>query len=149
MKSYDPADGVSTQIGTLHLNNVLVVSNAKGGPGNVLGMAVNGSGQPAQVSVSTLEAGQSGAAGPQITVPANSTAQLSPATDKALTLPSIDVPPGAAVQLLIRTGGGQAVLDVPVLPASGVYEKLGPGGVPMPQPTPAASTPVAESTGGH
>lgn len=149
MKSYDPADGVSTQIGSLHLNNVLVISNSKGGPGNVVGLAVNGAAAPAQISVSTLEAGQSGGTGAQISVPANGTAQLTPAQDKALALPSVDVPPGAAVQLLIRTGGGQAVLDVPVLPAEGVYAKLGPAGAPKPTAAAPTTAPAPESTAGH
>lgn len=149
--SYDPADGVSGQVGDLQLHNVLVISDAKGGPGNVVGLASNSGAQPLQISVSTLEAGQSGGPGGQVLVPANSAAQLTPSSAKALTVPSIGVPPGANVQLLVRTGAGQTVLDVPVLPGEGFYKTFAPESAPSApakgaQPTATAQPPTATAT---
>lgn len=140
MKTYDPGDGVSAQIGALHVNDLLVISQQQGGPGNVLGLAINGSGQPERISVSTVEAGQQGggSGAAAVDVPANGTAQLTSGSGQALSVPAVQVPPGAMVQLLVRSNTGQTVVDAPVLPAEGYYANYGPaggGGSPTASPT--------------
>lgn len=141
-KQYDPADGVSGTIGDVRLDNVLVISDKNGGPGTVVGMVNNGTSEPAQVSVSTLDAGQQGgAAGAPISVPAGAAVQLTPPAGqgKQTTLSAVPAPPGASVQLLIRSQSGQTVLDVPILPAEGPYKGY------APNPTAAPSQPAQPS----
>lgn len=130
MKTYDPGDGVSAQIGALHVNDLLVIAQQQGGPGNVVGLAINGSGQPERISVSTVQAGQQGggSGAAAVDVPANGTAQLTSGSGQALSVPAVQVPPGAMVQLLVRSNTGQTVVDVPVLPAQGYYANYGPAG---------------------
>lgn len=149
-KQYDPSDGVSGTIGDVRLDNVLVISDAKGAPGNVVGLVNNGTAEPAQVSVSTLDAGQQGGApSAPIAVPAGAAAQLTPppGQGKALTLAAVPAPPGASMQLLVRTQAGQTVLDVPILPAQGPYKGYAPAGATTTPTAPAESgAPTAEPT---
>lgn len=129
MKTYEPGDGVSAQVGSVKVNNLLVVASRQGGPGTVLGRASNTGDQPAQVAVSTVEAGQQGGAGTPVQVPAHGTTELTQAQGStATTLPSVQVPPGSLVQLLVRTEGGQTVVEVPVLAAEGYYQGYGQAG---------------------
>ena len=129
MKTYDPGDGVSAHVGTVSLTNLLVVAGQEGGPGNVLGYASNNSDKPAQVAVSTVEAGQQGGGAAPVQVPARGTQQLTaPQGGAATSLPAVQAKPGAMIQLLVRTDSGQTVVDVPVLAPEGYYEQLGPNG---------------------
>lgn len=129
MKSYDPGDGVSAQVGPLKVNNLMVVAEQQGGPGTVLGVASNSGDQPVQVAVSTVEAGQQGDAGTPVQVPAYGMQELTQAQGStATTLPSVQAPPGTLVQLLVRTQSGQTVVEVPVLAPAGYYQGYGQGG---------------------
>ncbi|NYD99736.1 hypothetical protein BJY21_000921 [Kineosphaera limosa] len=142
MKQYDPADGVSAQLGNLHLNNLIVISDAEGGQGNVVGLAINGTDAPAQVQVSAVNAGQAGAAGAPLEVAAHSSQQLTePEGGRATSIPTVQVPPGAMMQLLVQTNLGQTVVDVPVLPPEGYYVGYGPAGG-------AATSPATPAPGG-
>ncbi len=146
MKSYDPSDGVSTQVGALHLNNLIVISEKQGSPGNLVGLAMNLTQQPAEVSVATVTDSQAGTASAKLQVPAGGTAQFTDGAGKATTLPAVQAPPGAMVQLLVQTNLGQTVVDVPVLPASGYYAKYGPAGAAASAtPTSAPATPAPAS----
>lgn len=150
-KQYDPSDGVSGSIGEVRLDNVLVISDKNGGPGTVVGMVNNGTNEPTQVSVSTLETGQQGGpAGAQVSVAPGQAAQLTPPPGQGqpLTLAAVPAPPGATVQLLIRSQAGQTVLDVPILPAEGPYKDYAPAGstgAASPAPT-QAPAPTATPT---
>lgn len=128
MKTYDPADGVSAQVGPVKVNNLLVIAGQRGGPGTVLGLATNSGDQPEQVAVSTVEAGQQGGAGTPVQVPARGVQELTQAQGStATTLPAVQAPPGTLVQLLVRTSSGQTVVEVPVLAAEGYYQDFAPG----------------------
>ena len=128
MKTYDPGEGVSAQVGTLKVNNLVVVTERQGGPGTVLGMASNTGNEPVQVAVSTVEAGQQGGSGSTIKVPAHGTQALTEAQGKvATTVPAVKQAPGTMVQLLVRTDAGQTVVDVPVMAQQGDYAGFGSG----------------------
>lgn len=54
---YDPGDGVSAHVGGLLMRDLLVVSEGRGAPGAVLGVAVNPSNEPIEVTVAIVDAG--------------------------------------------------------------------------------------------
>lgn len=148
MKQYDPADGVSATLGNLRVNNLIVIADQKGGPGKVLGLAINGTDQPAQVAVSAVDAAQGGPAAAQLQVPAHSSQQLTePDGGRATSIPTVQVPPGAMMQLLVQTNMGQTVVDVPVLPPQGYYQGFaGSGGSATPSAPASPAQPTASPT---
>lgn len=54
---YDPGDGVSADLGSVVMRDLLVVSEGRGTPGAIVGMAVNRGTEPVEVTVSVLDAG--------------------------------------------------------------------------------------------
>ena len=122
---YEPADGTSVQVGALQVNNVVVVSQGNGAPGNVTGLAINNTGSPLQVTVGLANGGQAG--GPGVTVPAGGTAPLSAPGGQAITVP-VQEPAGSHVPLIISSGEGQTAVNAPVLAPEGYYAEYAPGG---------------------
>ncbi len=120
---YQPADGVKLSLDGLELRNLAVVAAEKGGPGTVIGQAVN-SGTSA-VDVTFGVEGASATA--KAAVPANSGDTLSDSTS-SVTIDGMPAGPGEVVQLQVTTAeAGQNLVTVPVLAASGYYEGLATG----------------------
>jgi hypothetical protein len=158
---FDAGEGRSARIGGtddnsgIKLRNFLVVSNAQGGPGQVVGAISNATGQAADVQlaiVTTTPDGQSQAAGQTVVkVPAGGFVQLGSASSASsatagatasgadsggpagqvasFDLASTPAPPGAVVTMDARTPTiGGTSFEIPVLPATEYYATLLPSG---------------------
>lgn len=136
--AYDPADGVSVQLGEVTVRDLLVVAGAKGGPGTLSGFVVNSGDEDVTVSI-----GAADAAPVTAQVEANSALKLTggdgPQTPP---LPSVAADPGGIVELNVGTPtAGTETVAVPVLPPRGYYATV----TSAPTSTPAAPASPAES----
>ncbi|MGL5851092.1 MAG: hypothetical protein ACRCZD_09960 [Phycicoccus sp.] len=119
-ENYIPADGVPLSIPGLELRNLAVVAEAEGGPGVVVGQAVNDSADAVDVSFSVGEDGKPVTA----VVPPGAGGALSDGTDN-VGLAAVPAPPGALVELVVTTEqAGQNLVEVPVLAPAGDYAGL-------------------------
>lgn len=118
--SYAPADGVPVDLGTVQIRDLLVIADAKGGPGVLSGSLVNTGTTTERV---TIEA--EGAPPITLSSPPNRAERLSGSPQAQLS--QVPVEPGSVVQLRISAGtAGTSVVEVPVLPPVGYYETLKP-----------------------
>jgi hypothetical protein len=119
-ENYVPADGVPLDIPGLELRNLAVVAESEGGPGVVIGQAVNDGASAVEVSFSVGEEGE-----PVVAVlPAGSGGTLSDGTDN-VDLAAVPAPPGALVDLTVITeAAGESIVQVPVLAPEGDYAGL-------------------------
>lgn len=116
-KSYEAADGTSATMGPLQLENVLIVTGAKGDTGAMHGVAVNNGQSPIKLTVTANQQSTT------ITVPAATAVRLDgqkTADDKATVSPvsvqSVAVRPGASQKITFSTSKtGATDLQVPVL----------------------------------
>lgn len=121
---YDAGDGVSANVGDLQLRNLLVVAEKDGGPGTVSAAVGNQSDKPVTITFATVDGGQA-----TTEVPAHSTVNVSEGAEK-VTLPAVKGAPGSMTELVISGPGGNAPVQVPVLPPTGYYEGLRPSAAP-------------------
>ena len=128
---YAPSDGVRVELGdALRAENLLVISDAKGEPGALIGGLTNDGTDDARVTITA-----DGSNAVTVHVAAGVTVLLGTQTDAALSLDSVGVAPGAVLPVTISTpeGGSQSVA-VPVLDGTfPQYATL--------VPTPSASAP--------
>jgi hypothetical protein len=162
MFSFDPGDGRSGQIGdqatgAILLRNFLVVAQAKGQPGTVIGAIANHTSQQAQVQLAvvtnaggqqqpveqktiTLGAGQFVSIGQ----PAASEGETTAASGRqtvSFDIASMPTAPGAVLTLLAQTAaGGGTSLNIPVLPPVGAYASV------LPSASPSETASVASPT---
>ncbi|MGL5866936.1 MAG: hypothetical protein ACRCYX_13915 [Dermatophilaceae bacterium] len=116
-ENYIPADGVPLSIPGLELRNLAVIATADGGPGVVVGQAVNSSVNALDVAFSVGEEGTPVTA----VIPAGFGGSLSNGTDN-VDLAAVPAPPGALVELVVTTErAGQNVVEVPVFAPEGDY----------------------------
>ena len=139
---YAPADGWSAGVGALDLRNLLVVADAKGGPGNVVGLVMNTGADPIDVSVQ-------GATGDKLTVAPGRTEQFTTPGGRTTTLPNVDAAPGALTTLHVTSSTGDTDIQVPVLAPTQYYATLAPSsgstGTPTANPS-ATGNPSAPSS---
>ena len=141
---YQAADGVNATFGDLDLRGVLVIADAKDGPGSVVGQLVNNGDEDVEVTIGTA-----GGPGSPVTVERGSSLALG--AESAVALSSVPAAPGDVVQLQVATQGtGQNIVTVPVLPALGYYEDSKPSAAPSesasapsPSASPSEPTPAA------
>jgi hypothetical protein len=140
MMPYQPADGVDITLGSVTVNDLVIISSAKGQQGVLSGQIANSGGQPATVTISAPGA-------PAVTkrVEAGSMTPLSGESGTSpATLPSVSVEPGSLMNLTIGTSAaGSNVVGVPVLVPSLYYSTLTPGGSGSPSPS---ATPTQTSS---
>lgn len=120
---YQAADGASATIpgSAIKLNNFLVVSSAKGAPGQVVGAVVNQGNEPVVVTMQTDLGATSQFSQTQIKVRAHSITQVGPSGTE-VTLPDTPVEPGALMQISANyQPKGGVSLTVPVVLPSGYY----------------------------
>ncbi len=178
---FEAGEGRNARIGGtdensgIKLRNFLLVSNAQGGPGQVVGAISNQTDNEADVQlavVTTTSDGQQQAAGQtvvkvpaggfvQVGSPSAATGSATPGGSAAASpagqvvpfdIASVPQPPGALVTLDARTATvGGTSFQIPVLPASGYYEGYLPSGSATSQPstvTPSGSlSPSANPSG--
>jgi hypothetical protein len=168
---FDAGDGRSGQIGGTDANsgillrNFLVVSNAKGAPGRVIGAISNKTGDAAKVQLAVVSTGSDGqpqslgqtvvdvGAGQFVQIgspPASATSGSAtssigsePAAGEGaeLVVPQVPVAPGSVLQLVAGTAAsGNTSIDMPVLPAVGEYQALAPSASPSAQPSTVTPT---------
>lgn len=119
--AYQPADGVAVDMGPVQIRGLVVVSDAEGGPGTIVGNLSNDSGTAAQVSMAP-EGQQS-----PITVDAAAYGSESLSTQDQVIIPAVSVAPGGVLSMQIGTPeSGLNVVLVPVLPARDYYEGFKP-----------------------
>lgn len=143
--SYDPADGVSADVGPVNLQDVLLVSAGKGQPARMHGMANNSSAAPVQLQIST---GQGSPV--TVTVPAGQAVRLdgqtsgdSTATAGPVNFPSYPGQPGDTLPLQFSSSGtGQVTVNAPILLNQYPY-----GTASVTHPT--GASPTDGSGGGH
>ena len=140
MMPYQPADGVDITLGSVTVNDLVIISSAKGQQGVLSGQIANNGGQPATVTISAPGA-------PAVTkrLEAGSMTRLSGESGTSpATLPSVSVEPGALMNLTIGTSAaGSNVVGVPVLVPSLYYSTLTPAGSGSPSPS---ATPTQTSS---
>ncbi len=120
---YPAADGTSGSIpdSGIKLNNFLVVSAAKGAPGQLIGAVVNEGDQPVTVTMQAQLGASSPFAQTPIEVRAHGIAQVGPSGTE-VTLPDTPVGPGALMEISGHSdAAGGVTLTVPVVPPSGYY----------------------------
>ncbi|AXG14350.1 hypothetical protein [Intrasporangium calvum] len=142
---YEPADGVSADVGDLAIRDLLVVGSGEG-TAVVSGAAFNGGTEP--VTLRVTPQGAASGTGSEIEVAPRQ--QLNLAT-KGLHFDGVDAKPGSIVSLSITTRpGGTTIVSVPVVTAAGPYATLTAPPAPTPAPTtpttPATTEPTAEPT---
>ena len=110
--SYDPADGVSVDVGMVVVRDLLVVSEGGGASGVVSGLVVNRSDEPVTVSL-TDSAQADQALAPEIEVPANGAVRLdgrNPVEGSAgepVTIPAVQSSAGGTVSIRVSTSAGE------------------------------------------
>lgn len=116
-KSYDAADGTNKTIGSLQLQNLLIVTSAKGDKGKLQGVAVNNGQSPMKLIVTT------GKSNTTVTIPAETAVRLdgkrsadSKATVSPVSVPSVAARPGSSQKVTFVTKAtGATEVQVPVL----------------------------------
>ncbi|TRW43230.1 hypothetical protein [Georgenia yuyongxinii] len=108
--AYAPSDGIRVEVADgVVVENLMVLTESKGGEGHVVGAVVNRSKENALV---TLILGEGGGGVP-VRVPAGGTADL---LADGVTVASVGVAPGAVLPSTVGAeGAGQVSVDVPVL----------------------------------
>ncbi|POH61287.1 hypothetical protein [Arthrobacter glacialis] len=109
---YSASDGVRKNMGQLELRNVLIVSEAAGSPGRLIGTFYNQSAADITLTISGAQGSQT-----EVTVKPGTPLVLDTVGDKAI-LSTMAQPPGAMETLELRQSGGAtetATLQVPVL----------------------------------
>jgi len=150
---YQAADGTSATIpgAGIKLNNFLVVSEAKGEPGQVVGAVTNPTSRPVLITMQT-DLGETGQpAQTQIRVPANGITQVGPSGTQVL-VSDTPVEPGSlmGISANYETDGGIS-LSVPVVLPTDYYASYTVGATPSEsssaEPTDSPSQePTAESS---
>ena len=127
---YSAGDGVPVDLGSVQIRGLVVVSQAKGQAGALVGQVVNNTGKAVTLTFQ-VEKGQ------PVTVDAQP-GSTTLGNDTKASLASVDVIPGAALPVAIGSdAGGTAQASVPVLAPTGYYSTITPATVAAPaQPTP-------------
>ncbi len=141
---YQPADGVSVDLGEVQIRDLLVVAAAKGGVGTLSGVMVNKGNDPVTVTFTTGPGAGDVASG---FVPAGGQARLSGVEGAPpVTIASIDAAPGDMIRVIISTpAAGAPEVSVPVLLPTGYYAGLTPAPVET-TPEPVETTPAPDQT---
>lgn len=138
---YSASDGVRLDMGQLELRNVLIISEAAGGPGRVAGSFYNQSDSDITLTINGAQGSQT-----EITVKPGVPLILNSKSDKSI-LSTMDQAPGSTESLELRQSGAgseTATLKVPVLDGTlAEYKNL----VPSEEPSASASAEAsAEAT---
>ncbi|HET8601302.1 MAG TPA: hypothetical protein VFL99_13315 [Segeticoccus sp.] len=134
---YTPADGVSTTLGNVDLNDLLIVASAKGKPGVVSAQVSNQGNSRVTVKISSPD----GTTLKQVSVPAQSAVKLFEGGHGQTTLPSVPVPPGSMTKLRVSTPSeGTHEILVPVLLDQQYYATVTPTSSPSPSSTSSTSS---------
>jgi len=136
---YQPADGVAASNGAVQARDLLVVSSRKDGPGLLSGSVINTGSEPVTVSFLTRADSEAGTGkGTSVQLKGREQKRL-----EAVQLDKVPDAPGALTAIIISTGAGQSLVNVPVLLPQGPYATLTPTTVAT---TAATLTPTTVAT---
>ncbi|HLS25928.1 MAG TPA: hypothetical protein VK063_08655 [Beutenbergiaceae bacterium] len=112
VNQYAAGDGARGDLGNqLSLENLMVLTEDQGAPGQLVGGVVNHWEQPAEVSFTAEELGETLSA----TAPGGETLLLNP-EQESVVLSAVPVPPGAILEMQVSTPEeGSVTIPVPVL----------------------------------
>lgn len=109
------SNGVPAQLSDVELQALVLVADSADGPATLTGQAVNLTDKSVTVSFALPSGGSA-----QVPIPARGAVSLS--QDSPVSLPNVGTPPGGMVKLSVMTpAAGTTVVDVPVLPRTGIY----------------------------
>lgn len=110
--NYDPADGVSVDVGDVVVRDLLVVSEGNGAPGVVSGLVVNRSTEGAEVTLAVNSGGQMVALQPAVTVEPGQAVRLDGrgegGSGQAVQIGAVDAGPGGTQAIVVQTSAGEA-----------------------------------------
>ena len=125
-KSYDASDGVSLAVGTLNLQNLIVISD-NGETGNLLLSATNSSGEDVELHIGFVSGGT--VVDGHLEVPSNDNVATSwgSGDEDRIVLGGINTAPGGLLEIAFEANGETKTALVPVLTsAQPEYEGLAP-----------------------
>lgn len=128
-QSYDPADGVSVNVGPIAVRDLLVVSEGNGAAGVVSGQVVNTGDEPAEITLSTNQDGQATTLAPTVTVDPGASTRLDGqgpnGSGTPVVIPVVGAAPGGILQITVQSSLGQADSGTaPVMLPEGPYADL-------------------------
>ncbi|WP_208012559.1 hypothetical protein [Cellulomonas shaoxiangyii] len=160
ISDYPPSDGVAITVDEVRALNLLVVTEAEGAPGLLVGALSNTSGEDTTVTL-TVEGGEA----VEVDVPSAGTVLMggtdAPGRYRTAEVPvaAVAAPPGGMTSVTISTpAGGSSSVSVPVLDGTlaeyaPLLEQLGatpaPSGTPAPSPTPGETQEASEPQQGQ
>lgn len=118
---YQPADGIAVSSGQVDARNLLIVTKAKGEAGVLSGNLVNLGTDDVTVTFATDSGDGTGATAGKV--------DLGPREQRDITgieIKSVAAAPGALTGLVMSTGAGDVVAQVPVLPPDLYYSTVTP-----------------------
>ncbi len=145
---YPPSDGTPATLSltdgtSVDLLNMLVVADAEGAPGRVVGALQTTASEPVTVSLTAEFAGETPSAPVDVEVRPNELTILGGENGEDVVLPSVGAAPGAFITMTASTpDAGTVEWQVPVFPPVYPYEGLAPTAA----PTDPAATPAPTAT---
>ncbi len=144
---YSASDGVRSDIGSLQLRNILIVSSGENKPGRVIGAVFNTSDSDIQLTISGPAGSQT-----EIAVKAHGDYYLNEKSDSSI-LGTVSAAPGAMELLKLEQTGGagpqSAELNVPVLDGTlKEYRQYIPTPSPVSTPSESSSSSTSASSTG-
>ncbi|HEU4330336.1 MAG TPA: hypothetical protein VFR40_04410 [Lapillicoccus sp.] len=140
--SYQPADGVDANLGSVLARGLVLVSAAKDAPGVLVGSLINDGTDPVTVTFLTQAQAQAGEkTGPTMQLKATSQVPIS-----GVQIDSVPAAPGALTTIALSSSAGQVFADVPVLLPDGYYANATATAVPTTATATATSTSTATVT---
>jgi hypothetical protein len=135
---YSPADGVPVDLGSVQVRGLVIVSKAKGEPGQLVGQVVNNATKAARLTITTA-----GGSPVELQAQPGSTTL---GTDEPVSLGAVGVVPGSMVRVqLTSDAGGSAQATVPVLSPTGYYSTITPTATTTPTATDSATPTATDS----
>lgn len=127
---YMPGDGVDLSLGDLDVRGLVIVADAKGGPGAFAGQLLNRGAEDLDVRFATKNGQQA-----VVKAPAHTSLTLGSATT-TVGLGSVDAEPGGLIEVTVGSPTtGEAPKQVPVLPRTGYYATITAPPAPSASPT--------------
>lgn len=124
--SYQAGDGANLDLGGVKLLGMLVVAEAQGKPGVLVGAVSTEGAQPVDVNITVLD-GQSTVGSGTVTATPNELTQLGTGEGaKTIQLSNLPVPPGATLTLKVSSAGGGQEVALPVVPPTNQYQSIAP-----------------------
>ena len=127
---YSASDGTNAQLtspggGTVKFRNFLLVSEAKGKPGVLVGAVTTDSADPVEIRLQVLDAaGQNPIGQTDLTAQPSALAQIGPGGTVSLQISSVPSGPGTVLRVHAATPAGGTDFNLPVLAPTNAYASI-------------------------